>query len=356
MKIKISSPTVQKFAMSTQTSARDMSVFCRQLSVVIASDLTVTDALDFVARQTANRRLAAALTRSREKLETRLTLAEAVRGERAFDAYFTRMTAVGERTGTLEEVFASLADYYDREARARRDIRNAAVYPAVLAVMMAAIVLLLVVKILPMFQETLLRLGGDIPGVTKAILSAGRGIERALPFIGAAAVIVAALIAAARFAGAEFWGGLKLALPFSGRIERAAITARMARALSLLLRAGVDIKTALADAAPVIGNAKAERKYLNAVGAGGADIAEALAKPGIFAELFVRMTVIGLAAGRLPEMLSRAAELFDEDVKDSVSRFTQWIEPILVVALSVVVGIILLAVMLPIISVMNNIG
>jgi type IV pilus assembly protein PilC len=340
---------------------KDLSLFCRQMSVVFISEITIIDGLSFIMGQTENRNVKAALEEIRGRIASHFTFAESLSMyPHVFDSYLINMAAVGEKSGSLDNVFADLADYYDKERKSRKKIRAAATYPAVLTALMTAIVIFLVLKILPMFQETLYGMGGSIPAVTQAILSVGKALNAAAPYVGSAAGIVVIICAvwSRTKSGSAFFDRLKLSLPISRRMVCASLTARFARALSIMLKSGIHTLNAVESAAPVIGNAHARRLLEDSVKSvkGGADVADSLEKAGLFPGLFIKMVAVGEATGRLDEMLARSAGIFDEETSDALERFAQWIEPALIIILSVVVGIILISVMLPIISIMNNIG
>ncbi len=341
--------------------AHELHVFCRQISVIYTSQIALLEGIVFLAGQTENKQLKIALSEIHTHMSNGIPFAEAIgMYPNIFNSYLVSMVAIGETSGTLDSIFSDLADYYEKEAKIRKKIRSAVAYPAVLTVLMSAIVLFLIIQVLPMFQETLYKMGGDIPEVTKAILSVSTFLQVYLPYIGVAIVllIIAAIYYSKTTSGSAFFDRMKVSLPFSKYINSRVITARLARSLSILLKSGVHLLNALDDVVPLIDNSYIQKQFVESVKQikNGEDVTESLSKIKIFPPLFLKMINIGQITGNLDEMLARTTGIFDDEVDESLNSFTVMIEPLLIIILSIIVGIILVSVMLPMISIMNNIG
>jgi type IV pilus assembly protein PilC len=180
-----------------------------------------------------------------------------------------------------------------------------------------------------------------------------------IPLIVAVVVVVAfSAFYAKTAAGRRFFDKLKLSLPFSSQIFTRIITARFARCLAILIKSGVNLLSALEMMQSLIGNVYVEERFRKAREEiyEGKDLVEGLRETDIFPPLFLRLVAIGQNVGFLDEMLFRAANIFDEEVQNSLERMTTFIEPAMIIILSLIVGVILLSVMLPMISIMNTIG
>ncbi|MCL2351339.1 MAG: type II secretion system F family protein [Firmicutes bacterium] len=341
-------------------SPKELSVYCREMSVVFFSQVTVMEGLLMIAEHTDNAQLRQALREIHSHMRSGMTFAAAASMyPHILTPYLANMIGIGEAGGTLDTVFEMMSDYFDKEHRTRRRLRSAVSYPLALTVLMAGIVVLMVVKILPMFENTLLSMGGDMPSATKAIFRASDFLARW--FWAIAAVVAALALAFARFAGTgpgRLWlDRLKMTFPPGAFIRSRILTARLSRSLAILLKSGVQLLGALEETHALAGNGFAENR-LAAVSERvreGEGLSGALRTAGFFPPLFLDMVTIGEATGRLEEMLGRAAGVFDAEAEEAGERLAATLEPALVIVLSVVVGGILLSVMVPMVSVMNAI-
>jgi type IV pilus assembly protein PilC len=311
--------------------------------------------------QSENKQLKTTLYEVHCFMENGFTLAEAMgMFEHIFTSYQLSMVVIGEKSGTLDVVFARLSDYYEKEGKIRKKIRSAATYPAVLTVLMVAIVVLLIVKILPMFSDILESMGASMPAMTAAILNSGDFLAR----FGWIILLVIALIIACFFfyirseKGSYVFDRIKFRIPAYRFITCRVITSRFARSLAILFKSGVQLLNALEDITVLMNNRYLEDKLKTAVekARNKEEISGTLKEIGVFPVLFLKMFQIGEKTGHLDEMLDKAASVFDDEVDDAVERFTSMLEPILIIILSLIVGAILLSVVLPMIDVMNAIG
>jgi type IV pilus assembly protein PilC len=232
-------------------------------------------------------------------------------------------------------------------------------YPLVLAVLTAAVIVLLMVKILPMFTDILKQMGGSMPAATLALIAASN-------FIAANFAVIAILIAAAAIflksfsksdAGRYWVDSMKLALPGVRTVTTKAVTARFARSLCILLKSGIPIMGAIDIMKRMIGNRALEKRFEACAAAikEGRGIAEPVAEMKFFPNLLVNMIAIGESSGELDEMLGRTAGFFDLEVEEAIERLTAMIEPLLIIVLGGVVGFIVVSVLLPMISIMTSI-
>jgi type IV pilus assembly protein PilC len=342
--------------------AKDLAIFCSQMAMVLRSDITIMEGVRILGEQTENRLLKDTLGEIYEGMEKGIPFSQSFERykESVFPEYLTNMVTLGETSGTIDSVFSQMADYYNNDNAIRNKVRAAVTYPAILTVLMLGIIILLVVKILPMFSDILNTMGGTMPLLTQTMMDLSSFIGRNLiGLIVVAAVIIAAAVFYARTVpGRRFFDQLKLSLPFFSQIFTRIITARFARCLAILIKSGVNLLSALEMMQALIGNVYVEerfRKVREEIYA-GKDLVEGLRETHIFPPLFLRLVIIGQNVGFLDEMLFKAADIFDEEVQNALERMTTFIEPVMIIILSLIVGVILLSVMLPMISIMNTIG
>jgi type IV pilus assembly protein PilC len=319
------------------------------------------EGISILAEQSENRQLKTALEEIYGFMEKGFTLSESMgMYEHVFSSYMLNMVVIGEKSGTLDVVFSRLSDYYEKEGKTRQKIRSAITYPAVLTGLMIAIVVLLIVKILPMFGDILESMGASVPALTAAILGSGNFLARfglvILLVIAALVISVSAYFRSEK--GRYTYDRIKFRIPAYRYITCRVITSRFAHSLAILFKSGVQLLNALEDVTVLMDNRYLEEKLRVAVekAKNREEITESLKEVGVFPTLFLKMFNIGERTGNLDEMLEKSATVFDDEVDDAVEHFTQMLEPILIIVLSVVVGVILLSVVFPMITVMNAIG
>jgi len=332
------------------------------MSVMVFSDITLMEGVSLLSEQSENnRQLALALKEIYGHMEQGLTLSAAMgMYPHIFTEYLLNMLYIGETGGALDKVFVMMSEYFEKENRMRKRLRSAVTYPAVLSVLMGAIVLLMIMKVLPMFKDLLDEMGGDMPLVTNFLLSASQFIKDYWVWFvsGIAAVAAAAVIFVKTAGGSVFYDRLKLRIPVFKYVNTRILTARFARSLSILLKSGVQLINSLNYIKPLLNNRFLEPKFENAVleVRDGKKLSESVRGIGIFPSLFLKLLHVGETTGRTDEMLDKAAGVFDEEVDEAIDRMTAFLEPLLIIILSVVVGIIMVSVMIPMITVMNAIG
>ena len=342
-------------------SPKELAVFCREMSVLFFSHITVLEGLGLLLEQNSNRELKAALIEIRGHMENGISFSDAAAMyPHIFTQYLCSAIQIGEKSGTLDDTFTSLAVYFEKEDRIRKKVRSALTYPLILTALMGAIIILLVLKILPMFNDILVKMGGEMPAATNIILQASLFINKYIWVFSASTVFIACgLIVFFRTSTGKRWrDALKIKLPLVRFVSTRIITSRFSRGLAVLLKSGVSLVNALDDVRMLVDNKHLETGFFEAVKQirDGENLSGVFNKMKLFPPLFIRMLTVGQSTGHLDEMLDRSAGIFDSEVDDAVEKITAMLEPSIIILLSLVVGIILISVMLPMISIMNAIG
>jgi type IV pilus assembly protein PilC len=355
------SKTEYKTGIYALVSPGELSLFCKQMSVLFFSHMTLMEGMQLLADQNENKNLKTALMEIYSIMDQGYTFATAINMyDNIFPTYLLNMITIGEQSGTLDSIFKTMSVYYDKEGKLRKRVRSAIAYPTMLAILMGAIVILLIIKILPMFNSILTDMGEELPAATALIFGVSNFLNMYLWIILA---VIAVAVAGFYFyirsdAGSVWYDQFKLNSFFTRYITRRSLTARIARSLSLLIRSGVQILNAMEIITPLLENKYVEDKFVKATQdlRDGKELVDVFESVGIFPPLFIRMVTIGQKVGHLDEMLDKSGNVFDDEVDDAIERLTVMIEPILIIVLSVIVGVILLSVMLPMIDIMTIIG
>jgi type IV pilus assembly protein PilC len=333
------------------------------MHMILQSGISLLEGIPLLREQSGSATLKQGLIQIEKHMENGMNFADACHevSDNVFPAYLKSMIAIGEASGSTDIVFERLSDYYGKENRMRRKVRNALTYPVILTLLMVAMVFLLLTKVLPMFGDIMSTMGGgDVPALTSALLGFSGFVSRHWLVIGLGLILlIAGLVYFVRSsAGRPLINRWQLSLPISRPVYTRIITARFARSMAILLKSGVTVMGALAMMDHLLGNLEAEKRLMVLRGQvdGGAPLVEEMARMDIFPPLFMRLVMVGQTTGFLDDMMYKAAEIFDEEVDEALERMANMIEPVIIIILSVIIGVILLSIMLPMISIMNSIG
>ncbi len=338
---------------SGRVSEKDLVLFTRQFSTMIAAGLPLVQCLDILSKQTENKTFAKTIVQIKRDIEGGTTFAEALRKHpKVFDELYVNLVQAGEVGGVLDITFARLATYIEKARALKGKVKSALVYPAAILFISLAVVIFLMIFIIPVFAQMYADFGGTLPWPTRLVLIASDVIRNYFLY-GIPAAIVA-LIGFKRYYKTERGKRLvhtaMLKLPIFGALLQKGAVARFARTLGTLLASGVPIIESLDITARTAGNKVVEGAVLASIGSvkEGQTLATPLAKHPVFPPMVVQMVEIGDVTGTLDSMLSKLADFYEEEVDRAVEALTSLLEPIMMVFLGVVVGFILIAMYLPI--------
>lgn len=334
-----------------------LSSFCLELAMLLQVGIAPYEGVMMLWKDEPDKDGKAVLQSLIDSLEKAAPLSGALRESGYFPRYMVNLTEAGEKTGCLAETLKALSEHYDRQERLSLAIKNAVLYPAILLVMMTAVVLILIIRVLPMFDEVFARMGGQMPAFAVRLMQFGGWIADASAVIAviAAAVIVIAL---AVWLSPSARGALMNLLGGRGLFWRIA-SARFASVMAMAVASGLNPEESSELAAAVSGGSKAVDKKLNRCTdllRSGGTLAEAMFGAGILSAQNSRMLSIGSRSGMTDTVMAEIAARCERDTQDELNRIIGMVEPALVIIASVTVGVILLSVMLPLMSIMTAIG
>jgi len=338
-----------------------LSMLCAELAMLLDAGLTVNDSLLILLEDEPDKDGRAIMQGLTEALERGEPFSAALRDTTLFPRYMVHMIEIGEKTGRIVETLKALSDYYDRQVRLAVTIKNSVLYPAILLVLMVVVVLILIVQVLPIFNEVFTRLGAQMSPLAISLMQFGGWLGDASVVIAVVlcvifiVIILAWLVPGLRKSASRFfadrWGN-------SGIFGKIA-SSRFVFAMTLAMASGLDTEEAIDIAANVGGGSRAiNQKHDRCVGllSDGSSLSEALSGAGILSPQEGKMLAIGSRSGKADEAMAEIARRSDLNVRDDIDRIVGKIEPTLVILSSVVVGIILLSVMLPLMGIMTSIG
>jgi type IV pilus assembly protein PilC len=265
------------------------------------------------------------------------------------------MVRAGESSGRLDEILDRLANYLEKVEGLRRKVQASLYYPAVVSVLAFSISAFLVIVIVPKFKEIFSTLGGNLPLPTRLLLQTSDVLRHYLVVEAAALVMLMTgfqvYIRTPR--GRAWFDRLKLRLPVVGKLLRKVAIARFSRTLATLVRAGVPILTAMDIVARTAGNKVIEEAVMAARTSvrEGENIADPLAQSKAFPPMVTRMIAVGEKTGELEKMLTKVADFYESEVDAAVSGLTSLIEPLIIAFLGLVIGAIVIALFMPILTI-----
>lgn len=344
-----------------KVSLKELTAFCRQISIMLGSGMALLDCLETLKSQKYSSYFRSILSVVFEDVKGGMMLSEALqKHKKVFPDFFRSMIYVGEVSGKLETVFSSLADYYESDSKIRRKTASALAYPLMLMVLAVGIVVLMLTYIVPTFQNSLAALEITPTGITKVVYDISDWtVANWLYVLAAIVVIVILLILFGRTKkGRYLYDVIKIKMPLIGRLQQDLITARFARGFGLLLSSGMDIVDAMESIVIVLGNLDVERRFKLAIEdvRHGFSLAESLEKYKLFPDILLQMISVGEKTASIDEVLSRSCGYFDEQVETTLNAVTGTIQPVMLIIMGLIVGTLFLAIYSPILNIMTGLG
>jgi type IV pilus assembly protein PilC len=336
-----------------RVKSSSVSLFARQLATMINAGLPLVRSLRSIARDHGDRKLAAVIEQVAEDVQKGDTLSTALAKHPAvFDEVFVSLVNTGEVSGTLDHIMDQTATYMERAETLRLKVEAALRYPAFVMVFAMAMVVLMIVKIIPMFTDIYDRFKVPLPAPTRALLDLSLFVTHNLFLVGTAVVLA--------LMGLWYWaqtpGGrltvdrVKFGLPVFGPLIRMYAVTKFARTLGILTTSGTQILYALKVLRPVPGNRVLENgtDFIRTRVEEGSSLSKAMTEAGVFPEMLVQMTATGEETGQLDNMLMRTADFYEQRVTTAVDGLSSLVEPLAIVTLGLLIGIMLIALYLPI--------
>ncbi|BBM02343.1 type II secretion system F family protein [Microbulbifer sp. GL-2] len=332
----------------------DIALFTRQLATMMKAGVPLVQSFEIVADGLDNQGLKDLIFKIRDDVASGTAFADALRKHPLyFDNLFCNLVASGEQSGALETMLDRIATYKEKTESLKAKIKKAMTYPLAVVVVAIIVTSILLIKVVPQFAETFAGFGADLPAFTQFVVNISEWMQ-AYWFIALFSIVfsVGGIIEAKkRNRGvAQFFDKLMLKLPVLGPITYNSIAARFARTLSTTFASGVPLIDALKSVAGATGNCVYEEATLRIRDsvATGIPLNSAMRQSGLYPVMLVQMTSIGEESGALDEMLSKAADFYEEAVDNAVDNLTTLLEPMIMSILGVLVGGLLIAMYLPI--------
>ena len=340
-------------------SKREIAVFTGQLATLLEAGLPLLDSLSSLVEQLQDKTLKRVLADVRERVGEGSALSAALaQYPQTFSSLYVNMVRAGEKSGALEKILRRLADYAEDEAAFRNRLQAALAYPLFMVLIGAGVLFFLFSFVIPMVTRVFVDMDRALPLITLILISLGDFLRASwwLVLLGLGVILAGGKWFLSKEQGRFFGDKLKLRIPLLGSLFQDLAVARFSRTLGTLLGSQSPILTSLDVVKDVMGNtvfSRALEAARDEIGEGG-NIANPLRRSRLFPPLVTRMIAVGEESGNLEGMLFKVADTYDNEVQTKVSTFISLLEPLIILAMGLVVGFVVLAVLLPIFE-MNQI-
>jgi type IV pilus assembly protein PilC len=331
-------------------------IFARQLSTMVDAGIPIIQGLGALREQVVHPTFKKVLTTIEADIQHGTSLSAAfAKHPQVFDTLFVNMVKVGETGGVLSKVLDRVSGYMEKTLRLQRKVKSALIYPAVVVSMAIIITIILLVKVVPTFAGIYSSFGQKLPAMTQILINVSTGLKQYLVVL--IAFVFGSVYGLSQWhrtdSGARKIDGAILKMPLFGELIRKVAISRFSRTLATLIQSGVPILESLEIVKKTIGNRVLELvidEVKNNVRE-GESIAGPLAKSGVFPPMVTRMIAIGEKSGQMEKMLLKISEFYDDQVDAAVEGLTSIIEPLIIGFLGIVIGFIVIALFLPIITI-----
>lgn len=338
-----------------KVKSRDLGVFCKQFSAVIKAGVTIISALELMGDQIENPTLKRAVMDAKTYVEKGGTLADALRvNSDVFPPIMINMVAAGELSGNLEVCLDRLVEHFEKDNALSSKIKGAMVYPIVVFIVMIIVVIVVMIAVIPNFTSMFEDMGTKLPLATRMMVAASNFIIHKwyILIIVVAAIVFACKTFKKSSVGEQFFSNIAIKAPVFGNLTIKSACSRFARTMSTLMASGISMIDAVEQVAKMMDNKIIRDGLMDAKTqvAKGIPLSKPLKDMEVLPPMLSAMTKIGEETGDIEEMLSKVADYYDEEVEAATNKLTAAMEPLIMVVLACIVGMIVAAVYGPIMS------
>ncbi len=333
----------------------DLVIFSRQMATLVAAGIPLIQALDILADQMEKEKFRQTLRQMHSDVQTGKSFSEAMQVHpKVFSALFIHMVRAGEMSGKLQEILDRVAHYFEKSSALQKKVKAAVMYPMAVSIMAFGITFFMLAFVIPQFATIFQGLGAELPAPTRILIAVSNYLAAhwwwILAVLGGSIFVFRKFISTP--VGRLPWDTFTLRMPIFGPIILKVAVSKFARTLSTLVRSGVAILAALEIVSKTSGNARIEKVITDLMVSvtRGESLSSPLERSGVFPSMVVRMIAIGEQTGELEAMLTKIADFYDTQVDTAVSGLTSLIEPLIVGFLGIVIGGIVIALFLPILT------
>jgi type IV pilus assembly protein PilC len=346
--------------LTPKVGVKELSLFCRQFSIVLQAGVPIATALDVLRTQSNHPTLRGVLNHIYEGMQKGISLSNSMKAHKGvFPDLLTNMVEAGEVSGQLEEVFSRMAENYEKESKLNQKIKGSLTYPIIVSIIAVAVIAVLMIKVVPDFVKILNDFNVELPKITKMLIGVSNFFVHhwTKMLVGIGILIFAIKTLLSTQSGKEFIHALLLRIPVVAGLTVKIVTARFTRTLSVLLASGVLLIQSMEVVQKIIGNTIVQKKIADVIEdiKKGKGLYGPLQKTKFFPLMVTSMVKIGEESGELDFSLNKCADYYDQEVETGLAQATALIEPVVMIGMSVVVAFIVLSILTPMLSIYQNI-
>ncbi|MGX1192720.1 type II secretion system F family protein [Metabacillus sp. SLBN-84] len=351
----------KEISIGNPVKLQDFVIYLRQFSTLLKAGISVVEATNILARQTESKALGKALFDVEEELRSGNPLsAAAAKHKKIFSSMFTNMVKAGEAAGNMDETLDRLAVHYEKQHKTKQKIISALAYPAVVGVVAIAVIIFLLVAVVPTFVDMFQDFGADLPLITKFVLGASEWMQSFwwLVILLILLFFVGIAVMKSQPSSKYYLDAAALRMPIFGKMLQKAALARMTRTLSSLFSSSVPILQAISIVESIVENEVISRVLKDSRNAleKGNSLTEPMREHWVFPPLVTQMIAIGEETGSLDEMLAKVADFYEDEVEQATDRLKSLIEPLMIVFLAGIVGVVVTSILVPMFDIFNKIN
>ena len=347
------------FSIGKKVKPRDLSVFCRQFVSITQAGVPMKEALQMLSEQTENKWLKRAISEVLLNVEKGNTLADSMRSQPdIFPPMLVNMVEAGEQSGSLEMAFSRMAVHFEKEAKLKATIKKATIYPIILVIAAIGVIAVMLLFVIPIFIDMFADLDIEMPALTMFVMNSSKWMTSHWYVLLAiiVGVVVAYKLIYKTTQGRLTIDRIKMKMPLFGKLTVKTACSQFARTMSTLLMSGISTIDALETTSKIVNNIhytnamlKAREEVMK-----GVPLSEPLEASGIFPPMVYHMTGIGEETGNVEEMLEKMADYYDEEVEMTTQSVLAAMEPIIILFMALIIGMLVIAVISPIASMYNG--
>ncbi|MGH4052615.1 MAG: type II secretion system F family protein [Clostridium sp.] len=349
------------FSFLEKVKTKDISIFCRQFYTMLNAGATINNCLEVLSEQMASKKLREALGKVHDEVRKGATLSEAMgMQKKIFPDLLISMVAAGEVTGNLDTIMLRMCNHFEKENKINHKISGAMIYPAVIATVAVLAGVVILTTVMPIFVTMFASSGVVLPTSTKIMLAMSAGLTHNFALI---LLILALVIFGIRFflkseGGILLSHKLRLKLPILKGLNEKIIISRFTRTLSTVLFSGVSLVEGLNIVSEVVGNRIVQSKLIKARDdvIKGNGLAESIKQTKLFPPMLISMITIGEESGSLDDILSKTADFYDEELEAQIQTFTSLLEPLMIVIMGLLIGVMMLGIVQPMFSMYSTVN
>ncbi|WP_312702237.1 type II secretion system F family protein [Sedimentibacter sp.] len=339
---------------------KDLSLFCRQFYTMISAGLGIVPCLEILVAQTENKTFKNAIADTYEDVQKGLTLSESMRKHtNVFPTILISMVEAGEVSGNLDTIMLRMAEHFEKENKIENKVKSSMVYPAVLGIATIAVVIFMLIFVMPTFIGMFEGSGTALPAPTQMLINLSNSLQKYWYIYIAVTAAIVILISTYKKTeeGKRFFDSMKLKLPIVKGTTTMLATSRFTRTLSTLMSSGIPLIQSMEVVSRVVNNAVIEERLLTGIDSirKGITLSRTVKDVRIFPPMVDSMIRIGEESGSLDDMLYKTADFYDEEVETSMQKLTAMIEPIMIIVMALIIGTIVIAMYLPMLSMSSTV-